>query len=163
MDSDDDSIEALSAPPPDHKLLNHQYDSLDDLIEYLHDFAASAGFDIRKLRSSNIVKDFGPTYVAICCLRDKVRESIAHSRQVSTNKCDYPFRAVAKALASNNRKWTLQIVNGHHENHPAVEKEGLNRRFKPEHKAFVVTFTDHLAISNLGSMALSHNLVRFLG
>ncbi|KAK0728800.1 hypothetical protein B0T26DRAFT_673273 [Lasiosphaeria miniovina] len=38
----------------DHKLLNHKYGSLDNLIDDLHNWAASALFAIKKLRTANV-------------------------------------------------------------------------------------------------------------
>ena len=34
----------LANPPATHKLNTHKYDSYDDLIDDLHDYAAQAGF-----------------------------------------------------------------------------------------------------------------------
>jgi hypothetical protein len=56
----------LANPPPDHKLLTHLYDSLDELVHELQEWAAQALFGIRRQRSLNPVKDFGYTRVDFC-------------------------------------------------------------------------------------------------
>ncbi|KAK4148454.1 hypothetical protein C8A00DRAFT_19720, partial [Chaetomidium leptoderma] len=33
-------VPPLSNPPPDHKLLTHQYDALDELVDDLHEWGA---------------------------------------------------------------------------------------------------------------------------
>ena len=78
----------LSNPPASHRLLTHKYDNLADLMDELHEWAALAGFGVRKKRSNNYVKDFGPTRIDISCARDAICVSNAHgSRQTSTTKC----------------------------------------------------------------------------
>ncbi|KAK4098275.1 hypothetical protein N658DRAFT_413712, partial [Parathielavia hyrcaniae] len=34
------SVTPLTNPPPDHKLLNQHYDSLDELVDDLHEWGA---------------------------------------------------------------------------------------------------------------------------
>ena len=154
-DDDDDNepptVPPLSNPPPTHKLLTHHYDSLDELVEDLHDWGAQALFGIRKLRANNVLKDFGYTRVDLCCLRDKIRPTKAVTgRASSTTKIDCPWQVTAKALASNGRKWTLQIRAGTHNHAPTEGREDIAtfRKFRPEHLAFVATFVNRPAVTN---------------
>ena len=78
----------LSNPPTSHRLLTYKYDNLADLMDDLHEWAALAGFSIRKKRSNNYVKDFRPTRIDISCARDALCASEAYgSCQTSTTKC----------------------------------------------------------------------------
>ncbi|KAK3379088.1 hypothetical protein B0T24DRAFT_503486, partial [Lasiosphaeria ovina] len=77
------------------------------------------GFGVLKLRSNNYTKDFGPTRIDLACTRNKVQPSEAHLRQTSTKKADCTFRATAKALSINQRRWTLIIDDPVH-NHEAA-------------------------------------------
>jgi hypothetical protein len=127
------------------------YDSLDELVDDLHDWGAQALFGIRKLRVNNKVDSFGYTRVDFCCLKDKIRpsESVA-GRKTSTTKTGCSWQATAKALASNGRKWTLEIRDSTH-NHTAAEgREDIPtlRKFKPEYIAFVATFVNRPAVTN---------------
>jgi hypothetical protein len=45
-DKPPDDPEPLSNPPSDHRLFTDLYDSLEDLIDELRDWSASAGFGI---------------------------------------------------------------------------------------------------------------------
>ncbi|KAK0706089.1 hypothetical protein B0T26DRAFT_679817 [Lasiosphaeria miniovina] len=58
------------------------------------------------------------------------------------------FCLVAKALAKDERKWTLHIVNSTHNHPPAESRANLVGKFLPKHKAFVATYSDRPAISN---------------
>lgn len=149
-DSDDEhpepSTPPLSNPQADHKLLTHQYDSLDELVDDLHEWAAQALFGIRKQRSLNPVKDFGYTRVDFCCVKDKIRpsESIA-GRKSSTTKTGCGWKASAKARVCNGRRWTLEIQGDSVHNHAAAEgREDIStfRKLLPEHVAFVTTFVN---------------------
>jgi len=53
-------------------------------------------------------------------------------------------------LASNHRKWTFQVKEGHTtHNHPAAEDHtDLRLKWKTEHKAFVLSFLNQPAVSN---------------
>jgi hypothetical protein len=121
-------------------------------MEELYEWAAQAGFGIYKRRSANYLKDFGPTRIDISCARDAIRTSRAHgSRQTSTTKCGCPWAATAKALAQNNRKWSLEIRPGFdcHENHlPAGSREDIRslRKFKPDHIAYIATYDNKPSI-----------------
>jgi len=55
--------EALSNPPPYHKLSAKQYNSLANIKLNLREFTALANFYIVKVRSTNHLDGFGPTYV----------------------------------------------------------------------------------------------------
>jgi hypothetical protein len=148
LDDPHDNPLPLSNPPASHRLHTHKYDHLDQLMEELHEWAAQAGFGIRKKRSANYVKDFGRTRIDISCARDAIRVSRAHgSRQTSTTKCGCPWAATAKALAQDNRKWSLEIRPGFdcHQNHlPAGSREDIRslRKFRPDHIAFIATYAD---------------------
>lgn len=151
-DHDKSPVPPLTNPPPDHKLLTHLYDTFDELVDDLHEWAAQALFGIRKQRSINKVKDFGYTRVDFCCLRDKIRPSKALTkRQSSTTKTGCEWQASAKALTCNNRRWTLEIREGCSHNHAAAEDRDdivTFRKFKPEHVAFVGTYVNRPAVTN---------------
>ena len=76
----------LSNPDVSYKLTNGKYDSLDDLLDDLYDYAAKAGFAVYKMRSNNYVKGFGATRVDLGCLKGKIRPFEAHSRKTLTTK-----------------------------------------------------------------------------
>ncbi|KAK3933563.1 hypothetical protein QBC46DRAFT_359576, partial [Diplogelasinospora grovesii] len=57
----------LSNPPAGHNLVTLQYNTLDDLMDDLHEWSAQALFGVRKMRVANKVKDFGMTRVDISC------------------------------------------------------------------------------------------------
>src|ERR1700716_3765476 len=63
------TVVPLSNPAPGNRLLSHGYDTLDELEQELRAHAASALFNVRRLRSSNPVPDFGPTRVIFCCTK----------------------------------------------------------------------------------------------
>jgi hypothetical protein len=143
----------LSNPPPNYKLLNHQYDTLDDLVDDLHNWSAQALFGIKKLRACNPVKGLGYTRVDFYCLRDKIRPSEAFTgRTSSTTKTGCSWLVRAKALTSNNRKWTLEIPEDYvaHNHTPAEGREDIAtiRKFKPEHIAFIASFVNRPTITN---------------
>ena len=107
-DEPPDDPEPLSNPPQDHRLFTDLYDSLEDLIDELRYWAASAGFGICKQRSNNYIRGFGPTRIDITCDRGSMRLSRSYgSRQTSTSKCGCSWQVVAKALAEDNRAWSL--------------------------------------------------------
>ncbi|KAK3383927.1 hypothetical protein B0T24DRAFT_606826 [Lasiosphaeria ovina] len=133
---DDDAPDApppppLSNPPPGHKLFNTKYNTLDNLIDDLSEFAASATFffffflSLRVCSPNNYLKDFGAT------------------RQ-----------AVAKALIYNDRKWTFELLPGYIEytGHPPTDRDfNLLRSkviFGPKYKAVIATYTDRPVIPN---------------
>ena len=145
--------EPLSNPPLNHKLLNYQYDSLEDLVSDLHDWGAQARFGIKKARVANAVKGFGYTRVDFTCLKDKIRPTEAPAgRASSTTKNNCPWGATAKALASNGRRWTLEIRSGYETyNYPPAEgREDIAtlRRFKLEHVAVIALHVNHPAVTN---------------
>lgn len=153
---DDDDVEPtivppLSNPPLDHPLVTQQYDSLDALVEDLHEWGAQALFGIRRLCANNYVKGFGYTRVDFCCSRDKIRPCESFTRrQSSTTKTRCLWLATTKALASNDRKWSSQIREGIY-NHSAAEgREAIPslHQFKPEHVAFVAIFVNRHAVTN---------------
>ncbi len=53
----------LSNPPASHPLLTKTYDSLEEIIDALNAFAASAGFATTRKGASNLVDGLGPTFV----------------------------------------------------------------------------------------------------
>ena len=96
-DCEDDPIPAVdkdvppfSNPPANHALLASKYDSLEALMEDLHEFCASARFSVIKQRSNNYVKGFGPTRVDLICARGMIRKQEALSRDTSTAKVGCP-------------------------------------------------------------------------
>ncbi|KAK0718627.1 hypothetical protein B0T26DRAFT_713777, partial [Lasiosphaeria miniovina] len=99
----------VTALPPDHNLLNHKYESIDILMLELQAWANEQGFSVKKERACNYIKDFEPSRVDISCLWDKLRPSEAHSRKIDTMKRDCCFKAVATALAVNNRLPHLEV------------------------------------------------------
>jgi hypothetical protein len=156
LDDDDsdpeDAPEPLANPPPYHKLLTYHYDTLNDLADDLHDWAAQALFGVRKARSANPIKGFGYSRIDFVCMKDKIRPTESITRKAtSTAKSDCGWMATAKALASNNRKWTLEIRAGceDHNHPPAESREAIAtlRKFNAEHKAFVASFLDRPAVT----------------
>jgi hypothetical protein len=152
---DDDNPPApLSNPPPDHKLTSFHYDSLDDLTDDLHEWAAQALFGVYKMRTLNVVKDFGATRVDFGCLKGpaRVASQSVGLRSATTAKRDCPWEATAKALLSTGRKWSFAIKPGReNHNHPPFESSddiSLARRFNATQKAFIDNYTDRPAISN---------------
>jgi hypothetical protein len=141
------AVAPLSNPAPGNRLLSHGYDTLDELERELRAHAASALFNVRRLRSGNPVPDFGPTRVIFCCTKDTIRksESLA-GRTTTTRKTGCGWRAVATALKRNNRKWRLELIDGHTEhNHPPAEvKEAISTQlhWTAEQKAFVAAEND---------------------
>jgi len=146
---DDEPPEPLSNPPPSHRLLTNQYDSLKALKSDLQDFTASAGFCVLKLRSNNYVNSIGYTNVTFSYQRGAIRPSKAVSRSTSTIKMGCPWKTTAKALVKNGRKWTLKI-NANYNSHKNHSGDGFNSRphLSTEHKTFIATFTDRVGISN---------------
>jgi len=61
-------------------------------------------------------------------------------------KRDCPWRAIAKALASNDRKWTFELTDHHeHQNYPMPldgEPFFSKYRFTQEHKEFIASYLD---------------------
>jgi len=94
----------LSNPPAGHPLFTTQYDTFDELMEDLNDYAARAYFLVIKRSSSNRVEGFGYTRVELACQRGKVRAFEAHSRSVSTSKRGCEWKAVAKVVKKYGRK-----------------------------------------------------------
>ena len=140
----------LSNPDASHKLTNGSYDSLDDLLDDLHDYGAMAGFAVYKIRASNYIKGFGASRVDLGCQKGKIQASRAHSRNTSTTKRECTWQGTAKALLVNGaRKWTFHVRSGceSHVNY-AAEDFQRTRKFRAEHKAFVVQFLDRPTISN---------------
>lgn len=74
-----DAPAPLSNPDANHRPSHGQYDTLDDLLDDLHDYATLAGFAIHKKRSKNYVKGFRATRVDIGCYKGKVQASRADS------------------------------------------------------------------------------------
>ena len=146
---DDEPPEPLSNPPPSYRLLTDQYNSLKALKSDLQDFAASAGFCVLKLRSNNYINSIGYTNVTFGCQRGAIRPLKAVSCSTSTTKIGCPWKATAKALAKNGRKWTLKI-NTNYDSHKSHSGDSFNSRphLSTEHKTFITTFTDRVGISN---------------
>ncbi|EAQ88884.1 hypothetical protein CHGG_05503 [Chaetomium globosum CBS 148.51] len=155
-DSESDAntpIPPFSNPPANHPLFTTKYDTLDDLMEVLHDHAAKAHFSVVKGRSSNKVEDIGYTRFDILCQKGKIRPSEAHSRPSSTNKRGCKWQAVATALKRNGRKWSCELVDGatEHNDHPTPTESDdfvATRSFEPEHKALIASYLDRPAIKN---------------
>ena len=76
----------LSNPDVSYKLTNGKYDSLDDLLDDLHDYAVKAGFTVYKIRSNNYVKGFSATRVNLGYLKGKIQPFKAYSRKTLTTK-----------------------------------------------------------------------------
>jgi len=146
---DDKPPEPLSNPPPSHRLLTDQYNSLKALKSDLQNFTASAGFYVLKLRSNNYVNSIGYTNVTFSCQRGAIRPSKAVSRSTSITKMGCPWKVTVKALAKNGWKWTLEI-NANYDGHENHSGDGFNSRphLNTEHKTFITTFTNRVGISN---------------
>ena len=97
------------------------------------------------MRSVNKHKDFGYTRIDYGCAQDAITPSTARSRATNTTKRGCTWRAIAKALVSNGRCWTVEIRQGcESHNH---EVGIVKRRFSPEHKAFIAYYAERPAIS----------------
>ncbi|KAK4234582.1 hypothetical protein C8A03DRAFT_47126 [Achaetomium macrosporum] len=152
-EDDDDGIvpEPHANPPPNHKLLTHKYDTLADLEEDLHEWCAKALFGIKKTRPSNMIKGFGYSRVDFACIRDKIRPSQAFTGWASsTRNTGCEWLATAKALKEDGRKWSLLIRCGDHNHAHAESRDDIAtlRKFEAEHRAYVATFNDKLAVTN---------------
>ncbi|KAK3349689.1 hypothetical protein B0T25DRAFT_438321, partial [Lasiosphaeria hispida] len=106
-----------------------------------------------KRSTSNKLEGFGPTRTDLECQRAKIRPSKAHSRSSSTAKRGCNWKAVAKALKKNDRKWTFELPDPppSHNNHPApTEGQGFFQKspYEPEHKALIASYLDRPAIKN---------------
>jgi len=96
-DCEDDLILAVDKdvppflnPPVNYALLASKYDSLEALMEDLHEFCTSARFSVIKQRSNNYVKGFRPTRVNLICARGMIWKQEAFSRNTSTVKVGCP-------------------------------------------------------------------------
>jgi len=68
VDTNDKSpLEALSNPALPYKLVTETYDTLKDLKSNLHEFTASAGFNIVRLKASNKVDGLGYSIILFSC------------------------------------------------------------------------------------------------
>jgi len=91
--TDDESAKDLapfSNPPTGHAILTTKYNSLDNLIFVIYEFAATVYFTIVKSRSTNYIPGFGYLKINIVYQKGKIRPSEAYLKQTSTLKRDYP-------------------------------------------------------------------------
>ena len=141
----------LTNPPRDHKLFTTLYDSFDELMADLNNWADKAKFGVRKLRGCNPVKDFGWSRYDIGCWRGTVRRDQGHgNRSTVTKMRDCPWQGAAKALACNGRKWTFELKIGSevHENHGPAKSSKRIVQWLPEHIGVVAPYINTPAHRN---------------
>ncbi|KAJ4294809.1 hypothetical protein N0V88_005043 [Collariella sp. IMI 366227] len=110
----------LSNPPPDHKLLTHLYDSLDELVDDLHEWGAQALFGITGRQSST-----------------------------TKTGCVWQASAKARACNGRRWTLEIREGSAHN-HAAAEGREDIStfRKFLPEHTAFVATFVNRPAVTN---------------
>lgn len=141
-------------PPAGHCLLTKRWNTLEELLAEVKEFATEAGFAIYKLRGSDNGGDGKPTRYDLSCTLDKpVKSKSTGLRNTSSKKRDCPWRGTAK-LQKEHGKWVFYLRNAaasHRHNHEPVSRpEAIqkSKRLKPEQVAFVAQIIENTGIRN---------------
>jgi hypothetical protein len=114
-----DSNAPIPPIPPTHRVLaGPPYTSFQELIDDINAWGKENGLAFVKSRSVNRVEGFGYTRFDIICDRGKQRASQATTRRTTTVKTGCSWIGAAKALKSNGRLWTFEVLKPQH-NHEA--------------------------------------------
>jgi hypothetical protein len=138
--------------PPTHRILaGPPYASFQELIDDLNAWGRVNGLAFVKSRSINLIKDFGYTRFDIICDRGKARASEATTRRTTTAKTGCNWMGAAKALLSNRRLWTFEILKQHHNHEASVTPADLtthrtHRGLSERQKQQIDDLSKHVAI-----------------